>query len=107
MDQEADHPVIASRRYYLGPEAKGLEIILSIEQPFQDESGYFQCGYRFVGAEDKIRYAAGGDGMHALIMALAQVGSLLQYLNEHKYEGKLRWDGGLAESSLPTVRDHW
>jgi hypothetical protein len=107
MDQEEDYPVIASRRYYADPAADGLEIVVSIEQPFQDESGYFECGYRILGAENKIRYAAGGDGIHALIMALAQAGSLLQYLNEQKYDGKLRWDGGPAESSLPTVRDHW
>jgi len=80
--------VIATRRYYTEPEGEGDEIVLSIERPFQDESGYFRCVYRFTGALRTDRWAAGADELDSLMSALSMAGPL-------------------TNDSLPPIEDHW
>ena len=99
--------VIATRRYYTAPEGEGEEILLSIERPFQDESGYFRCVYRFTGAVQRDRWAAGVDELSALIYALSMAGTELQGFDDEKFGKKLIWDAGPASGSLPTVSDNW
>jgi hypothetical protein len=105
---DGSNVVIATRRYYVEPPDGDVELTLSIERPEQEEPpGYYRCGYHFTGAEQATRFAAGVDELHALISALEMAGAHLDHLNEHKYEGRLQWDGGSAKSSLPTICNHW
>jgi hypothetical protein len=98
-------PVILTRRYF--SDSPELELIVSIEQPFQDESGYFRCNYHFGGADQRSRFVNGVDEMDALLTAFSMAGTELHFLNIEKFGGKLQWDAGPAESSLPTIGDHW
>jgi len=99
--------IIATRRYYADPTSEEPEVIVSLERPFQSEPGFCRCIYHLTGIKQVTRYSEGVDEFHALVSALAMAGTDLQYLNEQSYGGMLRWDGGPAESSLPTTRDHW
>lgn len=99
--------IVASRHYYTLPEGEGDEILLSIAQPVQDESGYYRCAYRFTGAVQMHRYAHSVDELGALITALVMAGTDLDFINEEQYGGRLQWDAGAAASSVPTIRDNW
>jgi hypothetical protein len=99
--------VIATRRYFVELVSHRIELILTIERPFESQPGFFRCIYRLRGDEERTRYSEGVDELDALISTLSLAGTDLQYLNQQKYEGKLRWEAGPADSSLPTIRDHW
>src|ERR1017187_10410572 len=98
------YPLVATRRYYAGPSSEDCVIVVSIRQSFKDDTGYCECAYQFDGAEQRTRSASGIDELGALINALAMIGTDLEHLNRQKYGGRLRWVGGAADSSLPTIR---
>lgn len=99
--------IIATRRYYVETPTDAPDVIVSIERPFQTDAGFYRCIYHFSGIKEVSRYSEGLDEFDALISTLAMAGTDLHFLNETSYGGLLRWDGGPAESSLPTIRDHW
>ena len=68
---------------------------------------HFRCVYRFTGARQTDRWAAGADALDALMSALSMAGSQLRRLDSERYGQKLVWDCGPASDSLPTIEDHW
>ena len=105
----ATRRVIAERTYYVeGPDRARQEIIVAIREPYQEESGYYQCGYSVdpPGVE-RGRFCAGVDAIQALVGAIEMAGTDLQFMNSEKYGGKLAWDAGPAEGSLPAIADGW
>jgi hypothetical protein len=102
-----DDAVVATRSYFLEGESERPILTVTIGRPEADRPGYFRCAYSFSGAFNWTHFAAGVDEIHSLISALAMAGTDLSVLNEESYGGKLRWEAGSADASLPTIRDHW
>ncbi len=110
MSESILNDVIAERKIYLqGAKGKEPQLVLLLGRPFRDASGYFSCGFQFVGqGSTEPMYAAGADAIDAIIAALAMMGTTLKQRNETVYNGKLCWMVDQpGELYLPTVEDHW
>jgi hypothetical protein len=82
---------IAMRSLDLAGETPG-EVTVRIKRPVSDD-GHYKCEYQIVGiGSGKVRYAAGADGMQALVLALQMIGTDL-YTSEAAKEGQLTWFG--------------
>ena len=74
-------------------DAKKIEVIIGKPERFADSEDYF-CPYKIIGlGKEKIKYAAGIDGIQAIQLAMKMIGADL-YSSKEAKEGFLKWEGG-------------
>lgn len=102
MDLKSIGEVIATRKLWVTDQQGGkhvITVLLGKPEPFSDSSNFY-CAYQLLGiGSEKIRYAAGVDGIQAVELALKAIGHELLASSGAK-SGNLRWcedDGSVGD----------
>lgn len=87
-------PIIAHRKLYVMDD-KNTKVVVSFGKPRKEknEGDDYLCPYKIESSimETRVGSATGIDEVQALILALNQVGSLIEHLNLNLFNGRLRW----------------
>ena len=81
-------------------DGRALRLIVSKPMKTEDGNGDWECDYKIEGwGDSKVRKAAGGDQIQAIMLALTYLSTTLYFSDEYK-EGRLTWEGGMSPSDL-------
>jgi hypothetical protein len=90
--------IVAERQLYLeGDPATKIRVLLGRPHVRLNASNneLTFCPYQILGiGDEKVRAAGGVDAFQALQLAMEMIGAELYFKLNHRYNDKLRWDGG-------------
>jgi len=90
------------------PDGSMTQVVIEVGRPKKYRSHVSYCPYRITGLGDgELNYAMGADHLHALLLALVKIGTVVYSSPEAKQE-RLTWLGDESHNlGLPVVAEHY
>lgn len=90
------------------PDGSMTQVVIEVGRPKKYRSHVSYCPYRITGLGDgELNYAMGGDHLHALLLALVKIGTVV-YSSPEAKEERLTWLGDESHNlGLPVSAEHY